>query len=180
MRILSRNLKFSKWTGKFRSKVWCFWNWLERHAGVHCYILAMILALFSRFFPYNFLEANFIPKSVVLQIAHGYIFICWFSFWYLFFHYVLFHYRRLIIINMLSNCLDESIFIEITHIMSVPLKLCLEKCPVNVFNSDIVVLISPKMSFNRSPYKVKSHTTKIISNYDIWPLFCCWSVSCMW
>ena len=97
----------------------------------------------------------------------------------IFFHYVLFHYHRLITINMLSNCLDESIFIEITHIMSVPLKLCLEKCPVNVFNSNSVVLISPKMSFNRSPYKVKSHTTKIISNYDIWPLFCCWSVSCM-
>ena len=90
---------------------------------------------FSRFFPYNFLEENLIPKSVVLQIGHGYIFICWFSFWYLFFHYVLFHYRRLIIINILSNCLDESIFIEITlhhecsletllHIFRTPLEDC--------------------------------------------------------
>ena len=61
-RILSRNLKFSKWTGKFRSKVWCFWNWLEPYAGVHCYILTMILALFFKIFSIQFFGGKFDPK----------------------------------------------------------------------------------------------------------------------
>ena len=76
--------------GKFDLKNWSFPNSLKFDTEVYCYILILILMfIFPRFLSLTFIWANLVPKSEVLQInwnlVQGYIRMCLFRFYCLFF-----------------------------------------------------------------------------------------------